>query len=183
MLHFWAAAGNHSFLQARFSGPVEFWRDDISVHVNDPDVDKWTPLHWACRSGSPQVVTLLLENGANKNARTSRGWQPLDVAIYHGRTLFDNSPELESLLQPDDGNATSSSTITSGTSPDIALGDEAVVDDSDEEEALPTKQAELSTRIASDDGTTPCFCDSCSCVSAIPYLLRQHLNPPLAFWI
>ncbi|PTB38104.1 hypothetical protein M441DRAFT_102744, partial [Trichoderma asperellum CBS 433.97] len=53
--------------------------------VRDIDEDGWTPLHWACRQkNSVDIIHILLDNGAEKNAATKRGWRPIDVAKYHG---------------------------------------------------------------------------------------------------
>jgi len=34
------------------------------------DTDRWTPLHWACRRGNEEIVSLLVDSGANVTART-----------------------------------------------------------------------------------------------------------------
>ncbi|KAH7311614.1 hypothetical protein B0I35DRAFT_481567 [Stachybotrys elegans] len=52
-------------------------------HVNDSDNDGWTPLHWACRQWDAEVVRLLVHRGADRSMRTSQGWLPWHVAIYH----------------------------------------------------------------------------------------------------
>ncbi len=41
---------------------------------------KWTPLHWAANAGDERVVALLLNQGADVNARDFRDWTPLRLA-------------------------------------------------------------------------------------------------------
>ena len=54
-----------------------------------------TPLHWACRSGSPSLVKLLLERGADINALDGDGNTPLHFCCGFGtdamlRILLNN---------------------------------------------------------------------------------------------
>jgi ankyrin repeat protein len=44
-----------------------------------------TPLHQACENGEVECARLLLEHGANPNARNSDGYTPLHEACQHGR--------------------------------------------------------------------------------------------------
>ncbi|KAI9660882.1 MAG: hypothetical protein M1821_009209 [Bathelium mastoideum] len=44
----------------------------------------WTPLFEASQRGKTEIMTLLLEGGANVNAQTSKGETPLNVAVEHG---------------------------------------------------------------------------------------------------
>ena len=43
-----------------------------------------TPLHWASNNGDRDAVKLLLDKGANINAKTDCGVTPLHLACYHG---------------------------------------------------------------------------------------------------
>ncbi|CAG9977290.1 unnamed protein product [Clonostachys byssicola] len=56
----------------------------IDVHITDGT--NRTPLWWATFGGSPALVRLLLENGANKqiNIQDVNGWAPLHVAANSG---------------------------------------------------------------------------------------------------
>lgn len=47
------------------------------------DID-YTPLHLAAKYNIPEVVSLLLQRGANANAQTARGWTPLHYAAQGG---------------------------------------------------------------------------------------------------
>ncbi|KAI1123617.1 ankyrin repeat-containing domain protein [Nemania abortiva] len=58
--------------------------EGIKALINARDIDDWTPLHWACREGSAEVVKTLVEGGADVAARTIEGWSPWQVAILHG---------------------------------------------------------------------------------------------------
>ena len=58
-----------------------------------PKSEHWTPLHWACRAGNPEVVELLLEEGLRSESVTitqpdgeRSQWSPLAIAIFHGNT-------------------------------------------------------------------------------------------------
>jgi len=44
------------------------------------DADGWTPLHAAVSSGTPEIVTLLLTQGADIRALTEEKESPMDVA-------------------------------------------------------------------------------------------------------
>ena len=50
------------------------------VDVNDIDANKMTALHWAAMKGQKKVVALLIVEGANLNAKTSKNLTPLNLA-------------------------------------------------------------------------------------------------------
>lgn len=55
--------------------------------INKPDIDGWTPLHWACRSKDFELVKLLIDNGAasvKKRTKDRLHWLPYHVAVFHG---------------------------------------------------------------------------------------------------
>ena len=62
-------------LRAEWSG------QDIRL---DPNVGATKPLHVAARSESPEVAALLLERGAEVDARDAIGWTPLYYALLRG---------------------------------------------------------------------------------------------------
>ena len=52
--------------------------------LNVEDIDKWTPLHWACRSRrNERMIELLNVKGANLRQEANYGWRPEDIAIFH----------------------------------------------------------------------------------------------------
>ena len=53
--------------------------------VNDEDNDSQTALHLACIHGKYDVVELLLDKGADIEARDFNLWMPLDCAAAYGR--------------------------------------------------------------------------------------------------
>jgi ankyrin repeat protein len=52
----------------------------------ETDEDGRTPLHWASGSGKLAVIQVLLEMGANPNARDESQWTPLICAASAGHT-------------------------------------------------------------------------------------------------
>jgi ankyrin repeat protein len=58
----------------------------------------WTPLHWACRASSAEVVELLIEAGFRSKcvalSEPEGQWSPLSVAIYHrNQAMLENLSE------------------------------------------------------------------------------------------
>ncbi|MGH3724206.1 MAG: ankyrin repeat domain-containing protein [Mycobacterium sp.] len=49
--------------------------------VNATEEQDWTPLHFAAREDSPEVVRLLLNSGANVNVVNGRGQTPISIAV------------------------------------------------------------------------------------------------------
>ena len=63
--------------------------------LNVEDIDKWTPLHWACRSRrNERTIELLNVKGANLYQEAKHGWKPEDIAVFH------HAGELVRLLVP-----------------------------------------------------------------------------------
>jgi hypothetical protein len=74
---------------------------NINVNVKD-DLFGWTPLHHAAANGNVEISHLLLQNGAEVNARSNfaSGWTPLHYAAIVGHVdilhlLVDNGADLE----------------------------------------------------------------------------------------
>ena len=59
---------------------VDFLLNRTPVDVDARGQQNFTLLHWACAEGKTQVVKLLVEKGADVNAKTERGYTPLDLA-------------------------------------------------------------------------------------------------------
>ncbi|MDA1279190.1 MAG: ankyrin repeat domain-containing protein [Chloroflexi bacterium] len=55
------------------------------VDVNEVDFKGWTALHWALVRERDEVVSLLLESGADANHPTGTGRLPLIIAIRSGQ--------------------------------------------------------------------------------------------------
>ncbi|KAK3324353.1 ankyrin repeat-containing domain protein [Cercophora scortea] len=72
----------------------------VSRIVNKPDINGWTPLHWACRQPNAEVVEYLIRMGADGAAVTHTGWTPWHVAVFHGNT---SEGYLGHLLAPEAG--------------------------------------------------------------------------------
>ncbi|XP_040893100.1 protein phosphatase 1 regulatory subunit 12C isoform X2 [Toxotes jaculatrix] len=58
--------------------------EDVVEIINCSNADGITALHQACIDGSMEMVTFLLEHGANVNQVDSEGWTPLHVAASCG---------------------------------------------------------------------------------------------------
>jgi len=72
---------------------------NINVNVKD-DMFGWTPLHWAARNGRIEIARLLLQNGADVNAKENYGNTPLHWAAILGHVdnlhlLVENGADLE----------------------------------------------------------------------------------------
>ncbi|XP_074549498.1 protein phosphatase 1 regulatory subunit 12C isoform X2 [Halichoeres trimaculatus] len=59
-------------------------REDAADIINCSNADGITALHQACIDGSMEIVSFLLDNGANVNQVDSEGWTPLHVAASCG---------------------------------------------------------------------------------------------------
>jgi ankyrin repeat protein len=69
------------------------------VNVKDDEYGG-TPLHWAAWYGHVEIARLLLQNGAEVNAKERNGWTPLHWAAYRGHfdilhLLVENGADLE----------------------------------------------------------------------------------------
>ncbi len=49
--------------------------------VNAREDEQWTPLHFAAREDSPEVVRLLLDSGADPNVINNQGSTPISIAV------------------------------------------------------------------------------------------------------
>jgi ankyrin repeat protein len=88
--------------------------------INARDGTGWTPLHWATEDHNFQdgsVLRLLLEHGADINARCQIGRTPLHVATYNGalgvvRVLLEHGADVEA--KNNDGQTASQVAIEEG---------------------------------------------------------------------
>jgi ankyrin repeat protein len=77
------AAGETPLMLAALRGNLPVVKDLLArgARVNR---DGWTPLHYAASSESPDTVTLLLDRGAQIDARSPNGTTPLMMAARYG---------------------------------------------------------------------------------------------------
>lgn len=61
-------------------------------------VGEMTPLHYAARYGTRDQVKVLIENGANVQAKDSNGWTPLQHACGRSRQKSDNVKVTQELI-------------------------------------------------------------------------------------
>jgi len=57
---------------------------NLVLNPNSQDTDGWTPLHTAARDGRLDILKLLLESGADVDARNGQNQTALDVALVSG---------------------------------------------------------------------------------------------------
>jgi hypothetical protein len=72
---------------------------NINVNVKD-DWNGWTPLYFAAYNGHVEIIRLLLQNGAEVNAKDNHGHTPLQDAAFQGHVdilhlLVENGADLE----------------------------------------------------------------------------------------
>ncbi|KAH8154979.1 uncharacterized protein LAJ45_01512 [Morchella importuna] len=77
ILHWASARGRKSLI-------LKLLAQGAKIHVNRTDEDGMTALHSATLLGNWDIVKLLLENGADIEARNAEGWTPLLCASITG---------------------------------------------------------------------------------------------------
>ena len=99
------ANGVSALHDAILRGAEGAWLDIAKVLIlngadlNHADAQGRGPLHWAARRNAAELVSLLLENGAELNARASGGHSALDDAAEGGR----RAPEAAKILRDSGG--------------------------------------------------------------------------------
>ena len=83
-------------------GDVQQIKDELAAGVNIDELDNWgyAPLHWAVVNMQYEIVTLLLNAGANPNVVSSVGLTPRKIAFslefYDIEQLFSKyAPNLQ----------------------------------------------------------------------------------------
>ena len=82
-MHYLTSTEAHLLL-ASAQQNVQLLHDILSkgAKVDTYDENRTSPLHIACRHGSPEIVETLLDFGASVNITDCAGWSPLHVASY-----------------------------------------------------------------------------------------------------
>ncbi|KAM7145968.1 ankyrin repeat domain-containing protein 40-like isoform 2-T2 [Macrochelys suwanniensis] len=78
---------------------------EFGVNVNSQnEINGWTCLHWACKRNHAQVVSYLIESGADKEILTSKGEMPAQLTSKREirKTLGVEDNELADLKQDSD---------------------------------------------------------------------------------
>lgn len=70
--------------------------------VNEQDDEGRTPLHYACQSGRPESVRLLLDAGADPNLRDTKCRTPLHMCAHFHRKPDGSRSESQKYVQSDD---------------------------------------------------------------------------------
>ena len=77
------AAGETPLMMAALKGSLE-WTHKLLLRGAEVNRTGWTALHYAACSGQPNVVSLLLDNGALINAESPNRTTPLMMAARYG---------------------------------------------------------------------------------------------------
>ncbi|XP_046854440.1 transient receptor potential cation channel subfamily A member 1-like isoform X2 [Xenia sp. Carnegie-2017] len=80
----------HEAAQAGSISNVELLAVDEVTLLHATDMEERTPLHVACAKGFQNIVSFLLENGADQQARSTGGKNCLEVAIIHKQEYVVN---------------------------------------------------------------------------------------------
>jgi ankyrin repeat protein len=70
--------------------------EDQMCHVNTKDFNGFTPLHYAVRKNSLDLILILLDNGADIGISNDYGQTPLDIAPPGIRAFIQNYDEFAS---------------------------------------------------------------------------------------
>lgn len=81
MLHHASFSGNEVIVRQILST-----QPDQKLDLDATDIGGWAPLHYACDQGHDVVVALLLDEGANVNARDDMKKTPLHLAAAQGHS-------------------------------------------------------------------------------------------------
>jgi ankyrin repeat protein len=85
------------------------------VLQSDPELirnnENWTSLHWACKTGSPELIKLLLDHGGRESiiqtAQPLSSWSPISIALYHNNANLEISNQ-KTLIELFDSSTSSS---------------------------------------------------------------------------
>ena len=79
----------HQAARARDRDVMAFLLDNGGTSqeiINQKTKHGHTPLHTAVRADGPEIVSLLLESGADVNITDTQGWSPLHLAVIRGHS-------------------------------------------------------------------------------------------------
>ena len=79
------AVGDSALMLAALRGHLEMVRL-LAAYGGELSPSGWTPLHYCAWEGQTDVCRLLIELGANVNARSENGTTPLMMAAQQGKT-------------------------------------------------------------------------------------------------
>lgn len=58
----------------------------VEYNLKDVSMSTWSPLHWACRTGSYEILKLLNDTGVQasivETSEPPAKWTPMDIAAY-----------------------------------------------------------------------------------------------------
>lgn len=80
--------GNNVFYYACSGGSIEVVRKILELDTRTVEgSNSWTSLHWACRTGSYELILLLLSHGIQESVVKTTDplacWTPASIAIFH----------------------------------------------------------------------------------------------------
>ena len=135
-------------LKAAASGDVSkitelLAKDPKLANAKDPNDDK-TPLHYAAAEGQLDAVKLLIEKGADVNAKAKNGFTPLHLASYRVSSLFPYRRIAEVLIAK--GAAVNAKDLTGAT----PLHAASRVNSKDVADLLISKRADVNAKAKGD---------------------------------
>lgn len=81
-------------VQKQDESMVELLLDIPNIEVNQTNLQSYTPLHYASAGYSTEIITLLLDKGADLFSKTDKGYMPIHIACQKG-----SSEVLEHLIK------------------------------------------------------------------------------------
>jgi ankyrin repeat protein len=93
------AKGDNLLCYVALSGSLDICNAVLNMGVVPlAQSGRWTPLHWACKRGDPDVIKRLIQEGAQGSgvilSQSNHTWYPTDIAIFHGHEgMLRNLPQ------------------------------------------------------------------------------------------
>ena len=77
----------HMATQGNQMASIFYFQKNFNINVNDTDLNRWTPLHWAAVSMNELSLTYLIAWGAKVNLPNIDGNSPLHLAVFYTESL------------------------------------------------------------------------------------------------
>lgn len=80
-------------MQEQHEAIIKILLDDHNVSVDKQNLQKYSPLHFACAGKNANIITMLVNKGADMFSKTDKGYIPFHIACLEG-----NIDALEALI-------------------------------------------------------------------------------------